>query len=342
MTTIADTRPLRHWLHTANGPHLVICCVEHPNPGAWSRAIVSSVGRGSEVAVIQLATCIAEVSPAVLLELVAGGASGITVALDGCARPSDAQDVVARAGAFLSALGRPEDIVTASVVPPHQKHGRAWLILGQSDIPVSRRTLFGRTDGLDLAEPSEHPAKRMVAVLGELAEEDGARTQLDAIPTGIPTLTASGCAGTGVCARTCPVDALTLTRTVLAEANPERGPIAQFQLTFDPVRCTNCGKCLQVCPESALQRSAEQLWSSLLAQERVDLRAGLIRRCARCGVGRGRSGDLCDICAYRAANPFGSTMPPGRSIGADPARPGPSPNRMTPTGRSERGAYQLM
>jgi len=326
MTTVADTRPLRHWLHGIDWPHLVLCCVEHPDPGAWSRAIVGPVGRACELAVVQLATCIAEVNPAVLLELVAGGASGITVALDGCAHPSDAEVVVARAGTFLSALGRQEAIARVLVLPRDQKHGRAWPILSESAVPLSRRALLGRPDGLDLVEPSKHPTERLVAVLGELAEGDGSGSELDTKPTGIPTLTASRCAGSGVCARVCPVDALTLTRTVLAEANPERDAIAQFQLTFDPAKCTDCGQCLQVCPESAIQRSGEYVWSSLLAEERVDLRVGLIRRCGRCGVGHGRSGDFCAVCAYRAANPFGSTMPPGRPNGADPARLGQPPS----------------
>jgi ferredoxin len=320
MTTAADTRPLRHWLHGTDAPHLVICCAEHPDPGAWSHAKVGSAGSSSQLAVVQLSTCIAQVNPAVLLELVAGGASVLTVALDGCANPSDAQVVVARAATFLSALGRHEAIAGALALPRHQKHGVGWPILGEGDIPVSRRALLGRTDGLELSEPNEHPGKRLVGVLGELAQGNGLGTQLDAIPTGIPMLTASGCAGSGVCARTCPVDALTLTRTVLAEANTERDAIAQFQLAFDPVKCTGCGQCLQVCPESALQQSGLQVWSSLLSEEPVTLRAGLIRRCGRCGVGHGQTGELCDVCAYRAENPFGSTMPPRRSNGADPKR----------------------
>jgi ferredoxin len=336
MTTIADTRPLRHWLHSADGPHLVICCAEHPDPGEWSRVVVgvggprgsgSRVGGprgpGSELAVVQLARCLADVNPAVLLELVAGGARGITVVLDGCASPSEAEAVVGRAGTFLSALGRPETIDGALALPRDRKHGAAWPILGESAVPVSRRALFGRPDGLDLVEPSEHPTERLVAVLRELAGGDG--TELDGIPTGIPELSASGCAGSGACARTCPVDALTLTRTVLAEAKPGQDAIDQFQLTFDSAKCTDCGQCLQVCPESALARSGEYHWSSLLAGELVDLRVGLIRRCARCGVGHGGSGDLCAVCAYRAANPFGSTMPPGRPHAADPARFGPLP-----------------
>jgi len=327
MTTIADTRPLRHWLYGTDVCRLVICCVEHPDPGAWSRAVVGRGGPASEQAVVQLAGCIAQVTPAVLLELVAGGAFGITVALDGCANAAGAQAVVTRAGDFLSALGRPEVIDWAFVLPRERKHGAAWPVLGESGVPVSRRALFGRPDGLGLAKPSEHPTQRLVAVLREMADEGGFETKLDGIPTGVPGLTASRCAGSGACARTCPVDALTLTRTVLAEATPDRDAMAQFQLTFDPGKCTDCGQCLQVCPESALQRSREYVWSSLLAGDPVDLRVGLIRQCARCGVGHGRFGDLCAVCAYRAANPFGSAMPPGQPSGADPARLGQSPNR---------------
>ena len=241
---------------------------------------------------IQLSTCVAQATPAVLLELVAGGACGITVALDGCANPTDADAVVARAGAFMSALGRPETIEGAKALPRGRKHGAAWPILGESGVPVSRRALFGRSGGLDLVEPSEHPPERLVAVLRELSGGDGSGTELDGIPTGVPRLTASRCAGSGVCARICPADALTLTRTVLAEANAHQDAMAQFQLSFDPARCTDCRQCLQVCPESALDRGGEYVWSSLLAREQVSLRVGLIRRCSRCGGPHGRSGGL--------------------------------------------------
>lgn len=326
MTTATDTRPLRRWLHNADGPQLVICCGEHPDAEAWSRAVVgprpggtgsgtsggnSSVGRGREHVVVNLAGCVAEAPTAVLLELMAGGASGATVALDGCANASKAEAVVARANVFLSALGRPQTIDCAAVLPRDRKHGSAWPMLVEGDVPVSRRALFGRRDDLALAEPSEHPTQRLVAVLRELAGEAGWGTKLDGIPTGIPKLVAPRCAGSGPCARICPAGALTLARTTLAEASPDRDAMAQFQLTFDPVKCTSCGQCLEVCPESALKRSGELTWSQLLAHEPVDLRVGLTRRCARCGVGHGRSGDLCGVCAYRSANPFGSTMPPG-------------------------------
>jgi len=320
MTTIPDTRPLRHWLHGADGPHLVISCAEHPDTGIWSRAITEPGSEHALVhAVIHMSTCVAQVTPAVLLELVAGGASGITVALDGCANPTDAEAVVARAGAFLSALGRPETIDGARAVPRSRKHGKPWSILRESAVPVSRRVLFGRSGRLDLVEPSKHPTERLLAVLRELSGGEGSETELDGIPTGVPRLTASRCAGSGVCARICPVDALTLTRTVLAEADAQQDAMAQFQLSFDPARCTDCGQCLHVCPESALDRGGEHVWSSLLAREQVSLRVGLIRRCARCGGPHGRSGELCAVCTYRAANPFGSTMPPGW-----PDDPGPA------------------
>jgi ferredoxin len=327
MNTCADTRPLRHWLHRADSPHLVLCCVEHPDPTGWSRVVRAGrvpaatptapagfAGPDQEHAVVQLGTCIGEASPAVLLELVAGGASGITVALDGCANPGVAEAVVARAGRFLSALGRPETTEAASWRPPDRKRGAAWPILGEGAVPVSRRALFGRPDGLDLDEPSEHPTQRLAAVLRELDDGAGSRTVLDGIPTGVPRLTATRCAGSGLCARSCPADALTLTRTVLAEARAGQDGMSQFQLTFDPDRCTDCGQCLQVCPESALHRSGEYLWSSLPAGEQVALRVGLIRPCTRCGMSNGRSGDLCAVCGYRATNPFGSRMPPGLPV----------------------------
>jgi len=292
----------------AGGPHLVICCAEHPDPGAWSRSIA---GPGREHAVVRLTTCVSQVPAAVLLELVAGGAKGITVTLEGCANRWETEVLVARSGALLLALGRPETIACAKARPVERQRGGAWPILGEDAVPVSRRALFGRPDGLHLLEPSENPTERLVAVLTELAVGDGPWTELDSIPTGVPRLTAPRCAGSGGCARICPADALTLTRTVLAEASGDQDEMAQFQLTFDAPRCTGCGQCLQVCPESALQQSGEQVWSSLLAGTSVSLRVGLIRRCARCGTGHGRAGDLCEVCAFRTGNPFGSAMPPG-------------------------------
>ena len=313
MTVAADTRPLRHWLSAQNRPHLVVCCAEHPSPGLWSRVVVRP---GSRHAVVRLATCLAGAGPAVLLELVAGGASGITVALDGCTHAADAAVVVAWADEYLSALRHPREaddptIEGARSLAATPKRGRAWPILSSARVPMSRRSLLGRGDGLDLTEPSEHPTERLLAVLRELAGGQDPGTSLDAIPTGIPRLTAARCAGNGVCARTCPVGALALTSTVLAEAGADREAMAQFQHTFAPGRCTDCGQCLRVCPESALQRSGELLWSSLFARERVGLRVGLTRRCARCGSSHGRLGGLCAVCAYRAAHPFGSTLPPG-------------------------------
>lgn len=321
MTALApsDTRQLRRWLHGAGAVHLVICCVEHPEPEAWSQAVFVP---GSAHAVVQLSTCVASLNPAVLLELVAGGASGITVVFDGCVEPAGTERVVVRTGEFLSALDRLESVDRVLALPPERKSGSAWPILSESRAPVSRRALLGRADGLELVEPSDHTTERLVEALRELSDGSGSGTELDAIPTAVPRFTASRCAGSGACARTCPVDALTLTRTVLAEANQDRDAIAQFELTFDPAKCTDCGQCQEVCPESAIERSGDYLWSSLLAERQIRLRAGLIRRCARCGAGHSRSGDLCAVCSYRSSDPFGSTMPPGWPHQSDPERLG--------------------
>jgi len=344
MTAAAlDTRPLRHWLHTADRPYLVVCCAEHPDPGAWAHAVLR---QGIHHAVVQLDTCVTQASPAVLLELIAGGASGITVALDGCADREGAGVLVARASDLLTALqplratqeragderattgrtgasqtgasqtgasqtGGDRAIDGAEVLPPPREHAPTWPVVHVDAVPMSRRALLGRPDGLEVAEPSVHPTERIVSALLELAGGQDPGTVLDGIPTGVPRLTAPACAGSAVCEHTCPDGALALTSVVLADAAADRPEMAQFQLTFAPGRCTDCGQCVQVCPERALVRSGEYLWSSLFAGEPVSLRVGLIRRCARCGTAHGRVGDLCAICAFRAANPFGSAMPPG-------------------------------
>ncbi|MDQ1483272.1 MAG: hypothetical protein QOF35_1348, partial [Actinomycetota bacterium] len=210
MTALAlsDPRRLRELLHGAGAPHLLICCVEHPDPHAWSRALFVP---GSAHAVVHRSTCVARLNPAVLLELVADGATGITVVLDRCADSDGAQEVVERTSRFLSALGRGESVDGVSTLPRARKRGVAWPLLSESSAPVSRRALLGRADGFQVAKPSAHATERLVAALRELSDESGSGNELDAIPTGVPRLSASRCAGSGVCARTCPEDALTLT-----------------------------------------------------------------------------------------------------------------------------------
>jgi ferredoxin len=110
-------------------------------------------------------------------------------------------------------------------------------------------------------------------------------------------LAARGCTLCGVCVQACPTGALTLT--------PD-GP-STLTLIHDTTACNDCGRCVSLCPERALTRQHDPQGGTT----RQTLASSTVRRCTRCrGVVPGAVfGDLCEVCAFRQANPFGSRTP---------------------------------
>jgi len=83
--------------------------------------------------------------------------------------------------------------------------------------------------------------------------------------------------------------------------------------------CSGCGDCLEVCPVEALAAPGRLDWSVLLGDDWTELETLRTVVCRRCG-GRFPAGgrELCPVCSYRSATPFGSALPPEVLARLDP------------------------
>jgi len=138
--------------------------------------------------------------------------------------------------------------------------------------------LLGTTQ-FRLGEPSE--ASEGVLRLPELIRRMGSRSgssfsgaiSAGAVPFGKLSLDSSECTGCGLCAASCPTDALTV-------GTGKDG--AHYQLLFRQDACVGCSKCVDVCPEKCLklQRVLEldRIYASASELFRDDM-----LNCRRCG-----------------------------------------------------------
>lgn len=207
--------------------------------------------------------------------------------------------------------------------PPRKSKARVFTL---GSAPVERRALFGlggrRATMLDL---DTDEATRGVAALRLLEAEGRARLVGDpdgggtsAVPVDLIAsnvhagtgtdpvdppigvrLVAQGCTACGVCVRACPHDALHLSKTDVAT------------LTHRVDACRADLACVELCPEGALAAGNTLTLTDLTKAESVELCRVATVPCPRCGMRHpSQSGDLCPTCAFRAAHPFGSAVPP--------------------------------
>ncbi|WP_372594132.1 4Fe-4S dicluster domain-containing protein [Actinotalea sp.] len=342
MTRPVDTRPLRRWLAAADGPAVLLACREHPDPRAWCAPDAQDEGPW---AVYLLSGCLGDLPAAAVLEILAGGACEVAGLLDGCGAPDAARLVLEEAAGIALALGLDRQVTARSGAPgpadtppdaPHRvlprlSRRRAAPLLDAEQMPVTRRTVLaapGAAEVGGLPAPEAHPALRMRSAVRELFGERPVPSALGDLPAGAGLLAAPGCGGTGTCVQACPVGALSLTVTDLTGGTAAPGEAAgagrlvpggdrhppdveQFVLSVDASRCIDCGLCVDLCPEGAMTRTDGLTWSQALDATPAVLRAGLVRRCARCGSAHRGEGELCVVCAPRARDPFGSRLPPG-------------------------------
>ncbi|MFO8074779.1 MAG: ATP-binding protein [Actinomycetota bacterium] len=182
----------------------------------------------------------------------------------------------------------------------------------------------GGTDA-DEAGPAAGAAAAADGAPGDRGEPaDGDRSGADEpppCPADLPgpglALVSEGCTACGVCVRACPEDALALVD--VAETGPDGATVTRTVLRQYPAACGGAGDCLELCPESAL--SAPEHWglNALLEDDVVDLDEIAKAVCRRCGTTFPDTGaELCEVCAFRRANPFGATLPPAVAARLDP------------------------
>lgn len=276
-------QPVLAWVRRAEPDVVELACAEHPDPARRAR--------GSDV--VRFSGCLADLPLHVPLEMLALGAGAVILRLDGCSRQEQAREWLAPLASLSGALGTREVRLVGEPTGTQRRR-----VLDAAHMPVPRRALLllPAGDGDDLPDPDLTDHERLRDALARLATaplEDRAGPGL--------VLAATGCEARGVCVRTCPGSALTLT-TVDGVTS----------LALDPSRCTGCGACISSCDRHALTATGRHPWSALAGAPVQVLARVPTRTCARCSVPFAATDDarLCPVCAFRSARPFGSAVPP--------------------------------
>jgi len=329
--------PLLRWVDRLPEPvDLVLVCAEHQPDVA---------GHRPGAAVVRLEVCLADLPASAALELVLRGAR-VEARLEGCGRPDLAARSVDEANGLLTSCARPERVALTSH-PGADADIDAEVegpVLDVRALPLPRRALLSMTASASPAAARPPRAvterERMLDALRALTappprarpaagsgspparpREPRQRDTLAPHPAPSAMLAASGCTGCGVCVQSCPVDALRL------EGSPADDGRVRVTLRHLPASCVDCGECVARCPHGALESTGRHTWASLLACLPQFLASEVLRECARCAepLPSDSTGSLCEVCAFRRANPFGARLPPGVPPGVAPALAGGAP-----------------
>lgn len=297
-------RGVQRWLaHEEAGVDLVLVCAESGDVA----------GPGT---VVRLTGCAADVHHHELAELLTLGARTVTVDLGGCAAAPTARARLqplteALAAARVSGLAVR---ATPAVVAPGRtwSRGRATPPLDAAHMPVGRRQALGLHRGRPLPPEGADAHDRLVSALRALAAPAAGAPSPAPGPTAAspapertaaspaPVLTVDGCTLCAVCVRACPRDALAVTET------PAGSGLAITTLRHLPAACDGCLRCVDLCPTDALAAAGAHPWATVLDGTAVGLASAATRSCRRCGATVPATTELCEVCAYRRANPFGS------------------------------------
>ena len=210
-------------------------------------------------------TCLGAVGSAWHLAALAAGAS--TVQILPCARCRDRHSLtegVEFTRDLLTALGDPDASRRVGVLPAREPQLRRALSASGGQTPIVSGTAAGRIpEPGNIRTPAQVAAwaiselrsalraaqPEMTTSLAPSRDRDAPAYDREALPRvvlgqGAPLgvhRAAGGCTACGVCARTCPTRALSL--------STGKGITS---LVLDPAACTGCGVCVQTCPEGVL------------------------------------------------------------------------------------------
>lgn len=293
-----DVTRLVRWAHSLpDTTTLDLSCAEGPALGS---------APGHEL--VQLDGCLQDCTPGELLE-VAAAAPRVLLRLDGCRRRGTSPDLAA-ALSLVDAFGLTHRLDSTHTGPAGTGPGGGGHT--SSALPPSRRQLLGwlarpPADPGDRGLPPEGPLPGPSRTLAALRTMGG-RASGSSPDSPSLALRSRGCTACDTCVRVCPTDALSLD-----------GDGDTRRLILRPGRCVGCRECLTLCPAQALDDAGPVPWGGLLdgPEERV-LEDLVVRRCEKCrtvfagGSARGGS-SLCQTCAMRRTEPFGSWLPPGFS-----------------------------
>lgn len=242
---------------------------------------------------IRTTGCIADLNVALPAQMLACGASAVSVDVESCtcegARARERFEVWRE---LLS-----ERVHEYREAPPKLRKAE---IISITAPPVSRRALFGL--GSNASLPVDLDATEHAQLLEALALLGIDVTKAEAV--GAPKalhLSVNGCVACGVCVAGCPSGALALTTA-------REGGVQVSTLTHDRAKCVGAGGCARLCPEHAISE-AEATWAQI---ERVELARVTTAKCRKCGsLFKDDGQELCPTCRHVTADPFGSWLPPG-------------------------------
>ncbi|WP_461004385.1 4Fe-4S dicluster domain-containing protein [Trueperella pyogenes] len=281
-----DVAALLRWLHAHDLPREVVLACEH----------AEKVRAGRRRQVVEWRGCLKDASIGVPAQLLALGIERVSVVpcpVDEAA----VRDQVERWKSLTPGL-------VGDTTPPKRRLFSGPDVLTLGKIPVPRRVVLG----LALRDTQPIPIKaddttRTLAAIelltgrGLIRRGEGLESKLGGLRLG-----AAGCTACGVCVQACPHRALELTN--------DGGGSTLWQHSE---LCRGEQHCVQLCPAKALWVQGDMRLADLLDDPRRRLAVVASVRCSRCGAPHpAEEGDMCQVCAYRSANPFGSMMPPSQ------------------------------
>jgi ferredoxin len=291
-----------------------LVCPLHPAPERGVRPV--------DAAIIT-ASCLAALGPSTYAGLFALGVEQIDVQLDACdACPVGARTAVEttlrKARLALKPWVSTDQI--AGITEPVDAGVYTHPVLQASQPPVSRRRLFnpfaGAEDeklldalvGEDMVQAKKRPSterQRLLRALKWLPVPNQALCPASLAGQAFMQLgVKEGCNACGGCAKACPTGALSL------EINDDHHT---YRLAHTPASCVGCGVCIDLCEVGVLYSRGVPFFATLQAGERESISAGRFECCERCGThlseGAADETGLCELCAFRRKNPFGSRIP---------------------------------
>lgn len=278
---------LLRWLHAHDLPKEVVVVCEH--------TVAPKLGRGRQLVVWD--GCLKDSSIGVPAQVLALGIAKVSV-LPCPVDPAGVGAQVARWQSLTPGLVGEAEVKRAIWPGPEPLH------LGKIAMP--RRVLLGL--GLRDAQPiplkADDTTRTLAAIellteRGQIGRGEGLQAQLGGVRLGV-----TGCTACGVCVQACPTGALEL-----------RHRAGGSELWQHSELCRGEQQCVSLCPVHAVWVQGPMQLGDLLDEPERRLAAVASARCARCGAAHpAEEGELCQVCAYRAANPFGSMMPPGHAV----------------------------
>lgn len=230
---------------------------------------------------LRLDRCVAKLPDQWIPEVLACGAPTVAVVCDESTRVIDALR---------------ESLPDRLVPAPARRVLRAAEEIPADRTPLPRRALLGLSGDTSLPLDVDLPdAERLERALQVLGVELSLSVEL----------IARDCTACGVCVKACPAGALSLIDV----------SDSLTALLHDASLCQGDQRCVDLCPAQAITVAGSDGGAGLQTLETVP-----VTRCSSCRARfRSDGAELCPPCSFRAANPFGSRMPPGTAPHRDSA-----------------------